>query len=201
MDGPRRVDSRSTGQDSHLVRTRWGAEMLCFNYTVGFSWSVAVLSGLYPSSGPAPSAEGRDPGCPEPQPSASGAGEPGSTQSHPLSRGYRAVLPTSLGDVLFSLEVACFGDLMRSSVRRPVCRAGPLPGAPGAAPVCVCKPMRGTTVGRAPSASAPPRPSGRVEGPPARAWGRGPARPVAAATGPAGVWAGFPFAPWPRRGA
>ena len=44
-----RVDSRSTGQDSHLVRTRWGAEMLCFNYTVGFSWSVAVLNGLCPT--------------------------------------------------------------------------------------------------------------------------------------------------------
>lgn len=66
-----------------------------------------------------------------------------STQSHPLSRGYRAVLPTSLGDVLFSLEVACFGDLMRSSVRRPVCRAGPLPGAPGAAPACVASPCGG----------------------------------------------------------
>ena len=111
------------------------------------------------------------------------------------------MLPTSLGDVLFSLEVACFGDLMRSSVRRLVWRAGPLPGAPGAARVRVCEPMGGRAVGRAPSASAPPRPSGRVESPPARVRGRGPARAVAAATRPAGVWAGFPVAPWPRRGA
>jgi len=39
-------------------------------------------------------------------------------QSHSLSQGYRADLPTSLGHVIFSLEVSCLGDLMRLSVRR-----------------------------------------------------------------------------------
>jgi len=41
------------------------------------------------------------------------------TQSHSLSQGYRAVLPTSLERVPFSLEVSRLGDLMRLSVRNP----------------------------------------------------------------------------------
>jgi len=51
-------------------------------------------------------------------------------QSHSLSQGYRADLPTSLGRVIFSLEVSSLGDLMRLSVRRPPVARSPSWGAP-----------------------------------------------------------------------
>jgi len=104
-------------------------EMLCFNYTVGFSESVAVLncpsclerakigrltSGELPRFNAAPPSQ-----CP--------AADTG-VQSHSLSQGYRADLPTSLGRVLFSLEVTCLGDLMRLSVRSPPALRSPTLG-------------------------------------------------------------------------
>jgi len=51
-------------------------------------------------------------------------------QSHSLSQGYRADLPTSLGRVIFSLEVSSLGDLMRLSVRCPPVTRSPSWGAP-----------------------------------------------------------------------
>jgi len=53
---------------------------------------------------------------------------PTGIQSHSLSQGYRADLPTSLGRVIFSLEVSCLGDLMRLSVRRPPMSRNPFWG-------------------------------------------------------------------------
>lgn len=104
---------------------------LCFNYTVGFSWSVAVPDGRRASAGGgggrAAAAETTARAAPPPA-----SGVRAAARSHSLSQGYRAVLPTSLGRVPLPPEVARLGDLVRSSVRS-LQQCAPLQAAAGPA--------------------------------------------------------------------
>lgn len=58
--------------------------MLCFNYTVGFSWSVAVLNGLAPNFAPALSAAAPRPGRPGRAAAVSSAGKLGRRPEPPF---------------------------------------------------------------------------------------------------------------------
>ena len=175
MDGPRRVDSRSTGQDSHLVRAGWGAEMLCFNYTVGFSWSVAVPNGLARLS-PASPGRGSPPGR--------------------FVAGCRRRRPEPPFIPRLQSRVADFpwgrSLLARSCLpRRPDAvigtararSAGPRFLGPGGRRGPARWPLRRTRLRRAANASADTRAAKRVESPLARAPGRG-APPSVATTRP-----------------
>jgi len=93
--------------------------MLCFNYTVGFSWSVAVLECPLctvprkdrPADAWQAGAHFRT--SLESRCAASCTG----AKSHSLFLSYRANLPTSLGRVIFTPNVSSVGYRMRLSVR------------------------------------------------------------------------------------
>ena len=183
LDGPRRVDSRSTGQDSHLVRTRWGAEMLCFNYTVGFSWSVAVLNGLAPTARLLPSAASARPGRPGRAAAVSGRRAIGRRPEPPfIPRLQSRVADFPWGRSL--LARSCLPRRPDAVIGTARARsAGPRFLGPGGRRGPARWPLRRTRLRRAANASADTRAAKRVESPLARAPGRG-APPSVATTRP-----------------